>query len=160
MMTRAPMTYAGLLALYQAEERAKQNAAIVNALQSRQQMRAEFRKVFDRFAEFGPIAIVGSSLRNWAAAKDVDLLFPADTDFRKLARELGLKYLGKFPSPLTKGDVRRLSNITVEGVGKPIQIISDSSVTTAAEWPHAALTPDGKLLNADKHYVKPAADAA
>jgi hypothetical protein len=116
--------------------------------------------VFDRFAEFGPIAIVGSSLRDFDSANDIDLLFPADTDVRRLARELGARYLGKFASPLTKGDVRRLSNLTVEGVSKPVQCISDSSVATAADWPHAALTPDGKLLNADQHYVKPAADNA
>ena len=68
--------------------------------------------------------------------------------------------MGKFPSPLTKGDVGRLSNINVEGVDKPVQCISDSSVATAGDWPHAALTPDGKILNADKHYRKLPLDAA
>lgn len=111
--------------------------------------------MFARFAEHGEMAIVGSSLRDWDTARDIDVLFPASTDFRQLARELGLKYLGKFPSPLTGGDVRRLSNTTVEGVKKPVQIISDSSVATFAEWPHQVLLRDGQMLNVGKHHVKP-----
>jgi hypothetical protein len=122
-------------------------------------MRREFLRVFDRFSEWD-CAIVGSSLRDYDRAHDIDVLFPADTDFRQLARELGLKYLGKFPSPLTKGDVRRLSNTYVDAVTKPVQIISDSTVSTFDQWPHAVLLRDGRLLNEDKHYLKLPLEAA
>jgi hypothetical protein len=154
----ARISYAILAAKFSEQDRARQHTLLVDALQSRS--RPEHRAVFERFKEFGPIAIVGSSLRDISTANDIDLLFPANTDFRKLAKELGARYLGKFASPLTKGDVRRLSNIMVEGVSKPVQCISDSSVTTAADWPHAALTPEGRLLNGDKHYQKLPLDTA
>jgi hypothetical protein len=132
---------------------------LVNALQSRHRMRPEFRAVFDRFAEW-EIAIVGSSLRDFDNAHDIDVLFPAAQDFRQLAKEIGAKYLGKFPSAITDGDVRRLSNLTVDGVSKPIQIISDSSVSTFDKWPHAVLLRDGRILNAGQHYLKPAENDA
>jgi hypothetical protein len=157
-MSPASLTYAILAERFRQQDQNRERAALVDAMQARR-MRPEFRKVFDRFAEWN-VAIVGSSVRDFDNAHDIDLLFPADTDFRQLARELGLRYLGKFPSPLTGGDVRRLSNTTVEGVGKPIQCISDSSVTTFEQWPHTVLLRDGRMLNADQHYTKPAADAA
>lgn len=133
--------------------REQDNQAIANALQSRR-MRPEFRRVFDRFADWD-VAIVGSSLRDFDSAHDIDVLFPASQDFRQLAKDLGLKYLGKFPSPLTGGDVRRLSNTTVDGVSKPVQIISDSSVSTFDQWPHAVLLRDGRMLNQGQHFTKP-----
>src|SRR5688500_12053081 len=117
-------------------------------------MRPELRRVFDRFAEMNG-AIVDSSLRNFDSARAIDVLFTADTDFRQLAKDLGAKYLGKFKGPLSGGYVRRLSTITIEGVGKPVQCISDSSVTTFEQWPHTVLLRDGRVLNGDQHYVKP-----
>ena len=156
-MSPASLTYSILNERFRQQDNERRSAAIANALQSRSRMRSEFRRVFDRFAEW-EIAIVGSSLRGFDSAGDVDVLFLAGQDMRQLAKELGLKYLGKFPSPLTKGDVRRLSNTTVDGVNKPIQCISDSSVTTFQEWPHAVLLRNGSILNDGQHHIKRAAD--
>ena len=67
----------------------RQDAAdrLAAALQSRaKSFPSEFRRVFDRFAEFGPIAMVGSSLKDISTANDINLLFPSTTDFRKLAK--------------------------------------------------------------------------
>ena len=149
------LTYAVLNERFKQQNAERDRGLIVNALQSRR-MRPEHRAVFERFAEW-EIAIVGSSLRDFDNAHDIDVLFLAGQDMRQLARELGLKYLGKFASPLTNGDVRRLSNTHVEGVSKPIQLISDSSAATFDQWPHAVLLRDGRMLNDGKHYVKPAA---
>lgn len=150
-MSPASLTYALLHERLKSQNR----SAMVDALQSRR-MRPEHRRVFDYFAEY-PCAIVGSSLRDFNEARDVDLLFLAGTDFRRLAKEIGARYLGKFESPLTKGDVRRLSNINVEGVRLPVQCISDSTVATFSDWPHAVLLRSGELLNAGKHFAKDAA---
>jgi hypothetical protein len=152
------VNYSVLLDRFRQQDAERERAVLVDALQSRR-MRPEFRRVFDRFAEW-EIAIVGSSLRDFDSAGDVDVLFLAGQDMRQLARELGLKYLGKFPSPLTKGDVRRLSNTSVEGVSKPVQLISDSSVATFDQWPHMVLLRDGRVLNAGQHYLKPEKSAA
>lgn len=116
-------------------------------------MRAEHQAVFLRFREWN-IAIVGSSLRDYDSANDIDVLFPAAQDFRQLAKELGLKYLGKFPSPLTGGDVRRLSNLFVDGVTKPVQLISDSTVVSFEQWPHQVLLRHGVTLNAGRFFAK------
>lgn len=125
----------------------------------RLRMRPEFQRVFTHLAEWN-CAIVGSSLRDFDNAHDIDVLFPASQDFRQLARELGLKYLGRFPSAITDGDVRRLSNTVISGVPKPVQIISDSSVVTFDQWPHAVLLRNGRMLNEGRHYVKPRDEAA
>jgi hypothetical protein len=63
---------------------------------------------------------------------------------RALAKALDVRYLGKFRGPLTGGDVRRLSGLWIEGVDKPVQVISDSSVATFDQWPHEALLRDGR----------------
>lgn len=120
--------------------------------QPRPTMHAQHRKVFEFFADY-TVAIVGSSVRDFDHANDIDVLFLAQ-DFRELAKSCGVKYLGKFSSPLTKGDVRRLSGLTIDGVATPVQCISDSSVTTFDQWPHEVLLRDGRRLNEGKHFDK------
>ena len=58
-MSPASLTYSILNERFMQQDRERQQAALVDALQSRR-MRPEFRAVFDRFAEW-EIAIVGSS---------------------------------------------------------------------------------------------------
>lgn len=120
----------------------------------RDRMRPELQRVFDHLADY-ECAIVGSSLREYDTANDIDVLCLAGQDFRTLAKALGVTYLGAFPSAITSGKVRRLSSLAIEGVDKPLQVISDSSVATFDQWPHAVLLRDGRRLNAGKHYVKP-----
>lgn len=111
-----------------------------------------FRTVFEHFWEWD-VAIVGSALRDYEHANDIDVLFPADVDFRQLAAELGTPYLGGWD----EGTVRiHQLKYRIPGVGKPINCIQRSDVKNIyTDWPHATLMPDGDYVRSEHHYLKP-----
>ncbi len=112
-------------------------------------MHRDHQRVFDLFAHYD-CAIVGSSLRDYDAANDIDVLFLAKEDFRQLAREYAIGYRGGFDTP--QGRVRQMRYPV--GEGKPLNLVQRSSVLKFTQWPHVVLLRDGTLLNPGVHYVK------
>ena len=106
-------------------------------------MHPEFWAVFSHLREFD-IAITGSVLRDFDAAKDLDVLFPASQDFRQLARELGVSYRGGFD-----GDGGRIHSLhyQIEGVSKPVNLFQRDNVFSADDWPHECLLRNGTVRN-------------
>ena len=113
-------------------------------------MRSEFWSIFSHLREFD-IAITGSSLRDFDAAKDVDVLFPASQDFRQLARELGIPYRGGFD-----GDGGKIHSLhyQIPGVPKMVNLFQKDTAHTFEDWPHEALLRNGKTLNEGKYFSK------
>ncbi len=118
-------------------------------------MRKEFKTIFEHLWEW-ECAIVGSALRDYAEANDIDVLFPASTDFRNLAGELGVPYLGGWD----EGDVRiHQLKYRLPGVGKVLNLIQRSDIEDIFnDWPHATLMPGGDEARMDHHYIKPRRD--
>ena len=114
-------------------------------------MRAEHAAIFAHFPDWD-IAVVGSSLRNFVTARDIDVLFRASQDFRQLAREVGVRYAGGWN--MGEARIHRL-NYTVPGLDKPVQLIQRSTVEDFDQWPHAVLLRDGTLLHEGQFYDKP-----
>lgn len=118
-------------------------------------MHPEFRTIFEHLWEWD-VAIVGSALRDYKNAKDIDVLFPASTDFRALAKELGTPYLGGWDEGAVR--VHQLK-YHISGVGKPINCIQRSDVENLyLDWSHATLMPDGDYVRSEHHYLKPRSD--
>jgi len=113
-------------------------------------LRSEFWSIFSHLREFD-IAITGSSLRDFDAAKDVDVLFPASQDFRQLARELGIPYRGGFD-----GDGGKIHSLhyQIPGVPKMVNLFQKDTAHTFEDWPHEALLRNGKTLNEGKYFSK------
>jgi len=112
-------------------------------------MHPDHERVFARFLHYH-IAIVGSSLRDMDAARDIDVLFPASQDFRRLARELGIPYKGGWNLPIGRMHqlVYRLGDL------KPLNLIQCSSFDNFDQWRHVVLLRDGRRLHATEHYYK------
>ena len=113
-------------------------------------MHATFQHIFDTLSDF-EIAITGSVLKDYEAAKDIDILFLASQDFRKLSDELGIPYRGGF-----EGDGGRVHSLhyLMHGVEKDINLIQRTGVDTFEQWPHAVLLRDGTIFNEGKYHQK------
>jgi hypothetical protein len=115
-------------------------------------MRAEFKKIFEHLWQW-ECAIVGSALRDYAEAKDIDILFPASQNFRKLSGELGVPYLGGWDENGVR--IHQLK-YRISGVGKPLNLIQRSDIEDIYnDWPHATLMQDGDYVRGEHHYIKP-----
>ena len=114
----------------------------------------DLTKVFEHFAN-DDVAIVGSAVRDYEAAKDIDVLVLASTDYPALVKRLGAKYNGW---DLENGNHIRRANISVPGVGKRVQVVQNRLVSKFDEWPHAVLQRNGQQLNPGKHYTKKRSD--
>jgi len=112
-------------------------------------MHPDHERVFEVFAHYD-IVIVGSSLRDFEAAKDIDVLFKASEDFRQLARELGTSYKGGWETPI--GRMRQL--VYRLGELKPLNLIQCSSIDDFDRWRHAVLLRNGTMLHQGQHYEK------
>ena len=115
-------------------------------------MKAELYKIFSHLRDWD-VAVTGSVLRDYDAAKDIDVLFPASQDFRQLARELGIVYRGGFD-----GDGGRVHSLryAIEGVDKVLNLIQRTGVEEFEEWPHECLLRNGRVLNDGKFFDKTA----
>jgi hypothetical protein len=113
-------------------------------------MKPELYKVFSALREWD-VAITGSVLRDYDAAGDIDVLFPASQDFRQLARELGIKYRGGF-----EGDGGRVHSLKyrIPEVDKEINLIQRTGVEEFRDWPHEVLLRNGKVLNKGQYLDK------
>jgi hypothetical protein len=110
----------------------------------------DLSKVFDHFAE-DKVAVVGSAIKDYEAAKDIDVLVPADVDYPALVKKLGATYSGW---DLKDGSHLRRANYNIPGVAKRVQLLQNRMVGQFDQWPHAVLLRDGKTLNGDKHFTK------
>lgn len=137
-------------------------------------MHSELRAVFAFFQHVfpsTPIAIHGSAVRDYAAARDIDVMVLADADYVYMCRQLGVKYSGwnvtrdasGFCTPIPRGvqappnaeHLRRTVHpIHVEGVSKPVQLSQSSKHFSFADHPHALLLPSGKVLNPGCYHLK------
>ena len=96
-------------------------------------------------------AIVGSILRDYRNARDIDVLFRASQDFRQLARELGIPYRGGFDTP--QGRIHSL-HYNIPGVARTMNLFQVAGVEHFEEWSNMVRLRDGRVLNAGKHWVK------
>ena len=122
-----------------------------NLLATPDPIRPEFAWLFKFFAD-DDIGIAGSALRDFDAAKDVDVLFPASVDFRKLADRLHIPYRGGWDTP--RGRIHVLNLGMVPAVKKPVQLIQCSATAQLSDHPHAVLLRDGTLLHAGVFHDK------
>ena len=113
-------------------------------------MKAELYSIFSHLREW-EVAITGSVLRDYDAAKDIDVLFPASQNFRQLAAELGISYRGGFESD--GGRVHSL-HYSIDGVDKPLNLIQRTGVEEFSQWPHEVMLRNGKRLNKGKFHDK------
>lgn len=112
-------------------------------------MHPDHERVFAHFLLYD-IAIVGSSLRDFDRAQDIDVLFLAGQDFRQLAREYGVTYRGGFDTK--DGRVHQMRYQF--GDVKPLNLVQRSSVTEFEQWPHVVLLRNGTHLHPGVHYAK------
>lgn len=119
-----------------------------------QSFHPDLAKVFEHFGD-DEVAVVGSAVRDYDAAKDIDVLVPAGVDYPALVKRLGATYNGW---DLADGSHQRRANIRVPGVEKKVQLIQNRLVSQFEEWPHAVLTREGKHLNPGKHFTKKRSD--
>jgi len=92
-------------------------------------MHPEHQRVFEHFAD-QEVAIVGSSLRDFDAAGDIDVLVKSSVDVPALAKKLGATYNGW---DLANGDHVRRVNLTIPGVSKKVQLVQNRLVNEFAE---------------------------
>ena len=114
----------------------------------------DLTKVFEHFAK-DDVAVVGSAVRDYDAAKDIDVLVPSGVDYQAIVKRLGAKYNGW---DLADGSHTRRANVTVPGVAKRVQLVQNRLVSKFDEWPHAVLTREGKQLNPGKYFTKKRSD--
>ena len=115
------------------------------------EMRQEFRAIFARYEDY-ECAIVGSALRDFETAHDIDLLMPSSVDFRHLAAERGLRYHGGFDG--LYGRVHSLHDLFAHET-KIVNLFQCSGIHTLGDWPKVILHRDGRLENTGNHYLKP-----
>lgn len=99
------------------------------------------------------VAIIGSALRDYDTANDVDVLFFNEDEFRDACVAFGVKYNGWNTS---RGHVRR-ANVLVRSIGKPVQFIHMEDVTCPDDHPHMSVLVDGTVTHDNVHYDKPGA---
>ena len=114
----------------------------------------ELTKVFEHFKD-DEVAIVGSALRDFDKARDIDVVVPSKTDYPALVKRLGATYSGW---DLADGSHLRRANLKVPGVGKRVQLLQNRLVHVFEDWPHAVLLRDGKTHNKDTHFSKQKSD--
>ena len=113
----------------------------------------QLQLVFDAFDERvpgTPVAIVGSAVRDFEQAHDIDVLVPQTVNWPVLMRRLGTKYNG-WGKP---GHHVRRANLRIEGVSKQVQVLQRDESPTFASHPHAVLLPSGEVLNGNAHFQK------
>lgn len=138
-------------------------------------MHAEHRKVFDFFAWKFPgtdVAIHGSSLRDFATARDIDVAVLAAADYPFMVSRLNTRYSGwnvvrgadGICVPVKRGETpagpiehlrRTIYPVILEGISKPIQLGQSDKCRQFADMVHAVLLPSGQLLNGSSFYSKP-----
>jgi len=118
-------------------------------------MRDEFRTIFRRLSDFD-IAITGSALRDFDAARDVDIVFPASQDFKQLAAELGIPYHGGFD-----GDGGRVHSLhyKMDGIAKDLNLIQRDDIEEPQDWPYMTLMRSERVYNDGKFFDKAARQA-
>ena len=114
-----------------------------------EELHPDIAKVFEHFAD-DDVAVVGSAVRDYETAKDIDVLVPAGVDYPALVKRLGATYNGW---DLADGSHLRRANVNVPGVAKRVQVLQNRLVNTFSDWPHAVLQRDGQQLNTGKHFV-------
>lgn len=127
------------------------DAEVVSEPEQIPAMRAELQWVFDFFKD-DEIGIIGSALRDFDSAHDLDVLFPARVDFRALSERLKIPYRGGWDTP--RGRIHILSLGQVAQVGKVVQLTQNSSTERLDQHPQAVLLRDGTILNEGVHFVK------
>lgn len=113
-------------------------------------MNKDFQTIFDRLHDFD-CAITGSALRDFEAAKDIDVLFKSTQDFRQLAAEMSVPYRGGFDSG---GHCVHSLRYNMDGVQKQLNLIQRSDVENFEQWPHEVLLRDGSTLNKGQFHTK------
>lgn len=97
------------------------------------------------------VGIVGSAVRDFETAKDIDVLFESGIELERACEKFGVRWSGW---DAYNGHVRR-ANLTIGGVDKPIQFVSSGGTPTLEDHPYATILRDGTVLNAGKFYTKP-----
>ena len=116
-------------------------------------MHPELKNLFTQLDELfpkEPIAVIGSAVKDYERAHDVDVLLPHSIEWKDAMKKFRTKYNGWDTS---QGHVRR-ANLRLWGVSKPIQILQISAFPTAAQHPFAALFGNGVVTKPDKYFDK------
>mgnify|MGYP001558514224 CR=1 FL=1 len=107
-------------------------------------MNNDLQLCFDTFAGYD-ICIVGSAVRDFETAHDIDILFLSG-DFPSICRQLRVKYCGwDTPTHHVRKAVFRIL-----GVGKPIHLLSWGSYDPG----HCQLLRDGSYRHPGKFFDK------
>lgn len=97
------------------------------------------------------VIIVGSALRDYDRANDVDVMFMDAEQFIECCATLGVHYNGWDTS---RGHVR-MANLSPRYIGKKIQLIHLDSVATPDDHPHMTLSRDGTVTKDGVFMEKP-----
>ncbi len=113
-------------------------------------MHPQLHEVFHHLGAY-TIGIIGSALRDFESAKDIDILFLTTGAFEHACGENGITWNGW---DAHNGHLRR-GNGRLEGVEKPVQFLHIGSVTKFEDHPHSVLLRNGAILKPGVHYHKP-----
>lgn len=113
-------------------------------------MRKEYITLFDLLDGYD-CCIIGSALRDYRTAKDVDVLFLNETDFLAACKAFHVRYNG-WDTP--RGHVRR-ANISPRHIGKKVQFIHVDTIANRKDHPYASLGRDGSERHRDTFFEKP-----
>src|SRR3990167_5707287 len=103
-------------------------------------MHPAFETLFKLLSSY-QIAIIGSVLKDFDKAGDIDILFLDETEFKKAVSEFKVKYSGW---DRKDGHVRR-ANVSIPGIRKKVQFTQHSAVTTFQDHPFCSLQRDGNI---------------
>jgi hypothetical protein len=112
-------------------------------------MNHQLRETFSAFSAYD-IALIGSSVWNFDAAKDIDILFFDKKEFLDACLCYG-KVPQEWDSPT--GRVAK-ALILLPNVEKPIQLLWNASATSWEDHPFSLMLPSGVILKEHRHFVK------
>lgn len=94
--------------------------------------------------------VIGSAVKDYDNANDIDVLVPYTILLPDLAVRLGVKYNGW---DTLQGHLRR-ANIRVPGVPKKVQLLQVESAPTPHDHPNASMLSDGTILKPGQFFDK------
>lgn len=119
-------------------------------------MHPDHTRIFEHFLAY-EVAIIGSSVRDFDRANDIDVLFLPTVNFRQLCVDMGIVYRGKWDrvSPLDGvPETIRQVRMNVPGVEKRVQLTQNSRTHTFDQHPFCTLLRDGTRLNDGVYFDK------
>lgn len=112
-------------------------------------MKTRFQPIFDLFKGLD-VYIMGSALRDYPNAKDIDVLFLSSKDFQEGCKRLNTTFK-EWDSVV--GHLKS-AKASLPGTFKPLQLVNIDTIKTPQDHRQEVLGRDGKLINPGIYFQK------